>query len=308
MHFGDWLTERARAHSPLVAGVDPDFRLMPEELRPRAASREAVAESLVSFCRTVVDAVTDRVAAVKIQSAYFEQFGTAGIQALAAALAHARERGLPVILDVKRGDIGSTSSAYARAYLGSAGEGGGDGWPASDLEADCITVNPFLGEDAMQPFVAQALAVGKGLFVLVKTSNPGSATVMGDAADPASVSARLAALVERWGSQAVGASGYSSIGAVVGATAPREAATLRRLMPHTLFLAPGVGAQGGTVETALAAFKEDGTGAVVPISRSLTYPGEDEVARLGYAGAVRERARRFAGELAAASRRQGGRP
>ncbi len=286
-HFADRLTAAIRGSSPLVAGLDPDFSLLPDALRPASADPTAIAAALASFCGRVLDAVGDLVAAVKPQSAFFEQHGSAGVAALAQVLAASRRRGLPIILDGKRGDIGSTAKAYAAAYL----SGG------SDLDADALTINPLLGEDSLAPFVRAALTHGRGLFVLVRTSNPGAALFFGHAGNPASGTARLASLVRELGAESLGSCGYSSIAAVVGATAPDEATLLRSLMPQTIFLMPGVGAQGANLAAISPCFGAEGTGAVVPISRGLTYPSPDEVSRHGFEGAVRERGLRYVEEL-----------
>ncbi len=288
MHFTDLVLARARERSPLVLGIDPDFILMPPALRPgEGATAGEISRRLVAFTELVLEAAAPYCCAAKPQSAFFEQHGSAGVAALAECMAKIRAAGLPILLDVKRGDIGSTAAAYARGYLGD-----------TDLAADAITVNPFLGSDSLAPFVGAATASGKGVFVLVKTSNPGSRDLMDLEVTGGTVSARLARQVEQATSLGVGSSGYGLIGAVVGSTYPGQAAALRGLMPHAPVLVPGLGAQGGSLDAVRAVAGADGGGVLVPVSRRLTYPTSEEItAAGGYAAAVRANAQRFAEEL-----------
>ncbi len=211
----------------------------------------------------MLDATHDLVACCKPQSAFFEALGLAGLEALATVMRHARQLGLPVILDAKRGDIGSTAEAYASAYL-----------TEGDLAADALTVNPYLGLDSLEPFVASAAANGRGLFVLVRTSNPGSADLQEvRSADDRPLYLRLAdALNERAAALPRDAQGYTLIGAVAGATQPNAIRELRATLPSSLLLVPGYGAQGGSAADAALAFDTNGWGAVVNASRSITYP------------------------------------
>ena len=172
MNFSDRLLQQVEKTSAVVLGIDPNFELMPSFLWPKDSSSRAVQEALVQFSRTVIDACDGLIPAVKLQSAYFEQFGVAGVTALSQVLEYSKQQGLLTILDVKRGDIGSTSLAYALAYLQGYTVNNGFQY-MSDLEADCITINPFLGDDSLVPFVETAVTNKKGLFILVKTSNPG---------------------------------------------------------------------------------------------------------------------------------------
>lgn len=288
MHFADEVLARARTTSPLVLGLDPDFDRMPPELRPaEGADGEEIARRLVAFVEQVLEAAAPFCAAAKPQSAFFEQHGSAGVAALARCLAKIRAAGLPVLLDVKRGDIGSTAAAYARAYLGD-----------TDLSADAITVNPFLGGDSLAPFFDAAGASGKGVFVLVKTSNPGSRDLMDLEIAEGTVSARLARQVEEATAKTIGRSNYGLVGAVVGSTYPAQAAALRQLMPHAPILLPGLGAQGGSLDAVRAVAGADGGGVLVPVSRGLTYPSAEEIAAAGgYVAAVRAKAERYASEL-----------
>ncbi|MBF0424267.1 MAG: orotidine-5'-phosphate decarboxylase [Magnetococcales bacterium] len=293
-HFADRILTRARATTPIVVGIDPDFEQMPTFLRPADGEPASVRAALVTFCRLVLEAAGEMVCGVKFQSAFFEQFGTVGLSALAEVMAMARGMGLPLILDVKRGDIGSTSLAYARGYLGGGGSLGGGRIARSDLEADGITINPFMGEDAIEPFLRLAVDNGKGLFVLVKTSNPGSGLIMGARSGPnETVTERLARLVNDWSLKSVGHSGYGLIGGVIGATFPEEAVRLRRVMLKAIILAPGVGFQGGGVEALRSFFDGNKSGALIPMSRTLTYPENPGGDPDSFQRAVYEATRRY---------------
>jgi orotidine-5'-phosphate decarboxylase len=233
MHWGDTVRNKVQSVGPLILGIDPAPNHAPAAL---GADPDLF---LQRYTEALLDGAGDKVAFVKFQSAYFEAFGSAGIRSLAKCIASARERGLGIILDAKRGDISSTADAYAQAYLVPG---------ASDLEVDCMTINPFLGPDTLEPFLKCARSFGKGLFVLVKTSNEGSGWLQDKKIDGASVSHRIADLVAKWADETVGDSGVAAVGAVVGATYPAEAEQLRRMMPKSVFLAPGLGAQGGDPE------------------------------------------------------------
>lgn len=308
LNFADRLLERTAACSSLCVGIDPNFGLMPASLWPDDDRPATVHRALLRFCQEVIAAVQEQAAVVKFQSAFFEACGAAGVAALAESIAVAKAAGLLVIVDAKRGDIGSTASAYAQAYLGGGGMLANGVRLHSDLLGDALTVNPFLGEDTLEPLIEAAADHGCGLFILVKTSNPGSgrwqdatlrppqdniAANTADANTAISFSDALAAMVARLGQPLIGHSGYSSIGAVVGATYPDQARQLRTLMPHTPFLIPGLGAQGGSMADALAGFGRDDnnrpTGAIVSASRQITYPSAAEVDAHGFGGAVRQR-------------------
>jgi len=216
------------------------------------------------------------VPAVKLQSAFYELLGVPGLRALLETVRAARAAGLLVILDAKRGDIASTAAAYAEALLGEL-DWRGQARPA--IGADAATVSPYLGGDSLEPWVDVCRRHGKGIFVLARTSNPGSADLQSlGLAGGGTVDERVASMVDRLGEGQVGAAGYSSVGAVVGATFPADAARLRRLMPRAIFLLPGYGAQGGGAEGLAACFDRDGLGALVSASRSITYPKGAEAA------------------------------
>ena len=273
-HFGDDLTAAMREkNSRICVGIDPNFDKFPARLRKVGAGRREIIDAFYDFVTGVIDAVAHAAAAVKFQSAYFERYHVEGVEAYFSLIAEAKAKGLLVIGDAKRGDIGATSEAYAAGHL--------DPHPVDDAATpDALTVNPMLGFDTLEPFVDVAVKNGKGLFVLVRTSNPGSADLQDvELASGGTWSEHLASGVSKIAANHVGSSGYSSIGAVVGATQAHTMESMRQKMPSSIFLLPGYGAQGGKADTARAAFSRDGFGALVSASRSVLYPeaqdGED---------------------------------
>lgn len=273
--FADRLIEAIAAKgSPICVGIDPIYESLPDAVAGPAAKRngndaEAAIDAIFAFTTKVLQIVAPYVPVVKFQSAYFEKYLWEGIEAYYSLIAEAKELGLLVIGDVKRGDIGSTASAYAAAHLAD---------PAFDemgdvLAPDAITVNPMLGLDTLQPFIDAAKDSDKGLFALVRTSNPGSAELQDVKLEDGRtwsemLADKLAALAQAPG--LVGTSGYSSLGAVVGATQMHTITSLRQRLPRSIFLLPGYGAQGATAEMTRAAF-QDGHGAIVSASRSILY-------------------------------------
>ena len=256
---------------PACVGIDPRVALIPDEItrhtRQRTEASARVA-SVLAFSREIIDIVAPLVAVVKPQVAFFESLGAAGMMAYAETVRAARSKGLLVIGDVKRGDIGSTAEAYAASHLREAP----DAAEVGSLAADAVTVNPYLGSDGVMPFIEAAKDEGKGVFVLVKTSNPSSAEFQDlKVADGAELFVKVAEKVNEWGKDLLGARGYSCVGAVVGATYPEQAARLRALMPHAYFLVPGYGAQGGSARDVMPCFNSDGLGAIVNSSRGITY-------------------------------------
>ncbi len=256
-------------NTPCIVGLDPALERMPpswlqEQGITKKSSLEDCAEAIYQYNLMVLDAVADLVPAVKPQSAYYELFGSAGIVALEKTIKAARDRDLLVVLDVKRGDIASTATAYAQSYLPSE--------PACPLEADAITIVPYLGKDCIEPFFEEATKWGKGIFVCVKTSNPGASIIQEQKIDSRYLYEIIADLIKPASDNSIGESGYSGIGAVVGATYPEAAILLRQQLPNSLFLVPGVGAQGGGNEGIKACFNADGLGAVVSSSRAIMYP------------------------------------
>jgi orotidine-5'-phosphate decarboxylase len=256
-------------NTPCIVGLDPALARMPIKwLQERGISERSSladkAEGIYQYNLMVLDAIADLVPAVKPQSAYYELFGSAGIVALEKTVRAARDRNLLVVLDVKRGDIASTATAYAKSYLPSK--------PAHPLEADAITIVPYLGKDCLDPFFEEAIKWGKGIFVCVKTSNPGASIVQEQKIEDRYLYEIIADLIKTASNKSIGTSGYSGIGAVVGATYPEAARRLRQQLPNSIFLVPGVGAQGGGQEGIKACFNPDGLGAVVSSSRAIMYP------------------------------------
>jgi orotidine-5'-phosphate decarboxylase len=262
-HFADRLAAAVRRRkNPVLVGLDPRAEALPPGL-VTGRGWEATARSYVAFCRGVIDVVAPLVAAVKPQAAFFEQLGTAGCVALGEVIRYAASRGLLVILDGKRNDIGSTAQGYAEGYLGP-GE-------ASPWGCDALTVSPYLGDDSLTPFVDVATKRGAGIFVLVKTSNPGGKRFQDIVADGRPLYRHVAQYVESLAAQTAGTCSYGAVGAVVGATYPQELIELRQAMPHTWLLIPGFGTQGGTAKDCAAAFDQQGLGAIVNNSRGIIF-------------------------------------
>jgi orotidine-5'-phosphate decarboxylase len=279
-HFADRLFDAVqRKRSQLVVGLDPRIPQLPpavldEAVREHGRGVQAAASAIVQFNRGVLDAVSDAAVAVKIQIAFYECLGREGMTAYARTIEDARARGLIVIADVKRNDIGNTAEAYALAHLAGPAP---DEWPVPpDFHGDAVTVNPLLGSDGVKPFIVRAVAGGCGVFVLVRTSNPSSREIQDLDCGGMPLHVRIAEMVERWGSENVGRSGYSMLGAVVGATFPGHLRTLREVMPHAPLLVPGFGAQGGDVGDVKGAFDPAGSGAIVVSARAIIFAWERE--------------------------------
>jgi orotidine-5'-phosphate decarboxylase len=253
MEFADRLAEVSRSkQSVAILGVDP-------QLDSAEAPGVPAGYTLTKFCCEIIEACEKSIVAVKPQLAFFEARGIAGMRSLSEVIKFARARGLITIADAKRGDIGSTSAAYAQAFLG-------DG----DFASDAITINPYLGADAIMPFVNRIRA-GRGVLVLVKNSNPSSGEFQDLEASGKPLWEAVAGRVRGWGDDFIGSSGLSSVGAVVGATYPQHLKRARELMPNTIILVPGYGTQGGTAQDAVAAARSDGSGIIVNSSRGLMY-------------------------------------
>ena len=275
-NFSDRLAESILSRrSAVCVGIDPDLLRLPDDLRTAYAARVgelgdagAVAACFAEFASGVIDAVADVVAAVKPQAAFFEQYGAPGWEALRRVVACAHEHDLPVILDAKRGDIGSTSAAYAAAVFGGAPALAGA--PLAGLGADAVTVNPYLGDDALAPFIERC-EQGKGVFVLARTSNPGAAELQERDCDDLPLYLHVTEMIARLGSGRVGGYGYSDVGAVVGATAPASLAAVRAALPDAFLLIPGFGAQGDGPEALVGLARGDALGYVVNASRSIIY-------------------------------------
>lgn len=298
-----------RSHA--VVGLDPVLPRVPEYIRREAAARygktaRGAAAAILAFNRLVIDAVADQVALVKPQSAFYELYGEHGVAAFWETVRYARSKGLLTIADAKRGDIGSTAEGYASAFFGHPSPL--ETWEDPDQWADSLTVNPYLGSDGLVPFVRRAEARGTGVFILVKTSNPSSGELQDQPLlSGETVAEQVAKLVESLGAGLVGQSGYSAIGAVVGAAYPEDLRHFRAEMPRAILLVPGYGAQGGTAKDVVGAFNLDGLGAVVNASRSIiyVYPGTDPSpaeAAAAIAGAVEAMNRDINGALQAAGK------
>lgn len=292
MHFADQITNRIhQLNSPICVGLDPRLGQIPEFIKEKAIdefgpTKEAAAHAIVEFNKGIIDAVADLVPAVKPQIAFYEMYGHHGMWAYEETTKYAQEKGLLVIGDAKRNDIGSTATAYAQAHLGQVDLFGN---PEPAINADCLTITPYLGTDGIKPFVDVCQHHGKGVFVLVRTSNPSSDEIQGKPVGDHLMDEEVAMLVEGWGRDIIGETGFSSVGAVVGATYPEEARTLRNLMPNQIFLVPGYGAQGGGAEDVKPCFHENGTGAIINSSRGIifAYQNDDRYADEDYAEAAR---------------------
>lgn len=275
-HFADRLVSAIETKgTPICLGLDPRWEQLPESLRSEALrahgnTPRARADAFLNFNRALLDAVADLVPVCKPQVAFYEQYGADGWWALSETVRYARAKGVLVISDAKRGDIGTTAEAYAEAHLTES---------AGALNADALTVNPFMGGDTLQPFLKAAALGGRGVFALVKTSNPGSGDLQDLMVGGQPLYQRVAMLVGALGKAHVGARGFSAMGAVVGATYPAQARQLRGLLPDTIFLVPGYGAQGGAAQDVAPAFREDGLGAIVNSSRGLIFAYRDEAYR-----------------------------
>ncbi len=268
----DILQEKIKQmRNPTVAGLDARVEYIPPHLLEKYTGQygetlEAAASAVIEFDCGLINALSDIVPAVKPQSAYFEMLGWRGMKALEHVIAYAKEKGLYVIADIKRGDIGTTATAYAEAWLGTT-QVGSTACPV--FNADCVTLNGYMGSDAVKPFLAECTARSKSAFVLAKTSNPSSVELQDMVSGDRVVYAVMGDLIERWGKGTAGKYGYQALGAVVGATHPSVLKELRRRLEHTFFLVPGYGAQGGTAADVRYAFDELGRGAIVNASRSI---------------------------------------
>ncbi|HOR86537.1 MAG TPA: orotidine-5'-phosphate decarboxylase [Bacillota bacterium] len=266
--FTDKLIEKViKCRNHMVVGLDPRLQYVPRHILDDVGGSQLpgmgadkAAEAFFRFNKEIIDNVYDIVPAVKPQIAFYEQYGTAGFECWLKTCKYAKSKGLLVIGDVKRSDIGSTAEAYSDFYLGN------NEWSA---DTDCITLNPYLGTDALIPFVKNCGKNGKGIYVLVKTSNKSSADIQDLDSGGRKIYEHVAELVVKLGEDLIGKFGYSSIGAVVGATFRNDGQKLRELMKRVYFLVPGYGAQGGTAEDAAACFNKDGLGAVVNSSRGI---------------------------------------
>ncbi len=256
--------------APIVVGLDPMLKFVPEHIKKKAFEQfgetlEGAAEAIWQFNKGIVDAVCDLVPAVKPQIAMYEQFGIPGLSAFAKTVSYCKEKGLLVIGDIKRGDIGSTSSAYAVGHLGKVTVGSKSYY---GFDEDFVTVNPYLGSDGVKPFIDVCKEEKKGIFVLVKTSNPSSGEFQDRIIEGKPLYEHVGKMVDEWGKELMG-DAYSYVGAVVGATYPEMGKVLRDIMPKAYILVPGYGAQGGKGKDLTHFFNKDGLGAIVNSSRGI---------------------------------------
>lgn len=289
----DTLIEKIqKTNAPIVVGLDPMLKYIPSHIKEAAFAQfgqnlQGAAEAIYRYNTGIVDAVCDLVPAVKPQIAMYEQFGIPGLAAYLKTIEYCKSRGLVVIGDIKRGDIGSTSEAYAAGHLGHVVVGENS---CSAFDEDFATVNPYLGSDGVNPFIKICQKENKGIFVLVKTSNPSSGEFQDQLVDGRPLYELVGEKVAEWGDTCMGSS-YSQVGAVVGATYPEMGRILRRIMPKTYILVPGYGAQGGKGADLVHFFNEDGLGAIVNSSRGIIAAYQQEkyasYGETGYADAAR---------------------
>lgn len=270
MNAIDKLIEKIKeTNNPTVMGLDPRYDMIPEVVRKKYSNDlEGISKAILEYNKELIDNTYDIIPAIKPQLAFYEMFGIEGMKAFKETCKYAKEKGMIVIADAKRGDIGSTAKGYSNAYLGQT--------PIAEEKIsvfdniDFITVNPYLGVDSIKPFVEDCAEYEKGIFVLVKTSNPSSGELQDlKLENGETVYEHVANLVEEWGEELRGKYGYSSVSAVVGATYPQQLKEIREKAPHTYFLIPGYGAQGGKADDIALGFDENGLGGIVNASRSL---------------------------------------
>jgi len=286
MNAIDNLIEKIKqTNNPTVMGLDPRYDMIPEVVRNKYSNNlEGIAKAILEYNKELIDNTYDIIPAIKPQLAFYEMFGTEGMKAFKETCKYAKEKGMIVIADAKRGDIGSTAKGYSNAYLGQTSIG------EKKIEVfeniDFLTVNPYLGVDSITPFVEDCLEYGKGIFVLVKTSNPSSGELQDlKLENGKTVYEHVALLVEKWGENLRGKYGYSSVAAVVGATYPEQLKEIREKAKHTYFLIPGYGAQGGKAEDIALGFDKDGLGGIVNASRSLMCAYKTDKWKEKYSGA-----------------------
>ena len=294
------ITRILETKNPSVAGLDPKLSYIPDFIKEEAFAKhgknlEGAAAALLAFNKGIIYALCDIVPAVKPQCAYYEMLGWQGVKALSDTIAYAQQKGMVVIIDGKRNDIGTTMEAYAAGHLGVT--------QVEDISlpafgGDLLTVNGYLGSDGIKPLLKVCQEQNKGIFVLVKTSNPSSGELQDQCIDGKPIYRVMGEFCEQWGEQLPGQYGYSGVGAVVGATYPDQLTELRKALPHTFFLVPGYGAQGGGAEGVAGAFDENGLGAIINSSRGILCAWQKTgAAPEDYAKAAREEALRMREDL-----------
>lgn len=265
------INEITKKQNPTVVGLDPRLEMVPNFIKEKYFEKygktpKAVGEIFYRFNKEIIDNIYDIVPAVKPQIAMYEQYGWEGVESYIKTTEYAKEKGLIVIGDIKRGDITSTAEAYAEGHIGRVKI---EEESYDIYKQDVITLNPYLGFDSIEPYIKYCKEYDKGLFILVKTSNPNSGEIQDLETDEGKLYEKVGKLVSKWGEELIGESGYSQIGAVVGATHPSQAENLRKLMPNTYFLVPGYGAQGAKAEDLKGYFNKDGLGAIINSSRGI---------------------------------------
>lgn len=301
----DILIEKIKeTKNPTVMGLDPRYEMLPKCVTDKyPKTLEGVAQAIIEYNKELIDETYDIIPAVKPQIAFYEMYGIPGMQAFKETCSYAKQKGMVVIADIKRGDIGSTAQGYSNAYLGKTKIGDIE---QSIYDIDFVTVNPYMGTDCVKTFIEDCQKYSKGLFILVKTSNPSSGELQDEKLENGEeVYTRVAKLVEKWGENLRGEYNYSSISAVVGATYPEQLKQIRKIALHTYFLIPGYGAQGGRAEDIALGFDSDGLGGIVNASRSFmcAYKSDkwkDKFKEDEYAKATRAEAIRMRDELAIA--------
>ena len=301
MQIDNLIEKIQQMENPTVIGVDTRYELVPECVRNKySKDLTGMCKAMLEYSKALIDATYDIIPAVKLQSAYFEMYGVEGIKLYKEMIDYCKEKGMIVMADVKRGDIGSTSAGYSKAYLG---KNIINEKEEAIFDVDFATVNPYMGSDCVMPFVEDCKKYDKGIFVLVKTSNKSSGELQDlKTEDGEEIYKKVAKLVNKWGEELIGKYGYSSVSSVVGATYPKQLQELRELMPHSYFLIPGYGAQGGKAEDIALGFDKNGLGGIVNATRSLmcAYKSDlwkDKFKEEDYAQATRAEAIRMRDEL-----------
>lgn len=303
MSFDRLIARIDELKNPSVAGLDPKLEYVPRFLKDAFFVKDghtlkAAAGAILAFNKALIDELCDIVPAIKPQAAYYEMYGWEGVRTLTETIRYAQQKGMYVMTDGKRNDIGATMTAYATAHLGKVMV---DGVELEPFGADALTVNGYLGTDGIQPLLDVCQKYDKGIFVLAKTSNPSSGELQDRKIDGKSVYEIMGEMCEKWGEQQIGKYGYSAVGAVVGATYPEQLAELRAKLPHTMFLVPGYGAQGGGAKGVAGAFDANGRGAIVNSSRAImcAYQKEENCPEEDFAKAARREAIRMRDDIMA---------
>ena len=287
--------------NPTVIGLDPRYEMIPKCITQKyAPTLEGASKAIIEFNKRLIDATYDIIPAVKPQIAFYEMFGIEGMKAFKETCEYAKQKGMIVIADIKRGDIGSTAEGYSNAFLGKTKIANKE---ESIFDVEFVTLNPYMGIDSIKPFIEDCKKYNKGIFILIKTSNPSSGDIQDvKMKDGEELYTKVAKLVENWGEDLRGEYGYSSVGGVVGATYPEQLEILRKVAPHTFFLIPGYGAQGGKANDIAKAFDSNGIGGIVNSSRGLmcAYKSElwkDKFTEEEFEKATRAEALRMKGDL-----------